>query len=218
MSVSRVSSTAVCLLCLLSTISITVHVTADDAKCCATIGTPNCDKDINARLTRLLATRATRCMGNKWGENLALRKNATQSSTHEMGRASYAVDGNTNSDFGGQSCMHTIETANEQAWWAVDLGQETTIGHVRITNRNVASERLRNFYVGLTNVSPWTCPPLLNQSSICKFYYGNFPANGPTAIYCDSNFAAGRYLFVQLTAYASTENDPLHICELEAYC
>jgi len=205
------------LLCLLSTISITVHVTADDAKCCATIGTPNCDKDINARLTSLLKTRATRCMGNKWGENLALNKNATQSSSFpdNVIKANAAVDGNTNSDYGGSSCTHTTGTANEQGWWAVDLGQETTIGHVRITNRNVASERLNNFYVGLTNVSPWTCPPLLNQSSICKFYYGNFPANGPTAVYCDCNVAAGRYLFVQLT---STTNSYLTICELEAYC
>jgi len=206
------SSTIGLLLILLCT--ITEHVTADSSQCCATIGTPNCDKEINARLHSLLQTRATRCIGSKWGENLALRKNATQSSYYQPAiSSSVVVDGNSYSDYGGGSCICTAVLDNEQAWWAVDLGKETTIGRVRITNRNVGANG--DLFIGLTNVSPWTCPPLMNQSSICKYYPGYLPLGAPTDIFCEPTVGAGRYLFVQL---AASKNTPLNICELEAYC
>jgi len=148
--------------------------------------------------------------------NLALKKNTIQSSsktdTAGWGLASYAVDGNTDGTFNHNSCTHTLNGGTQ--WWAVDLGEESHIGRVRITNRgDCCPERLANIYIGLTNLSPWTTAPKLEQtSSICKHYNGIPPAGVPTDIVCESNTTSGRYLFV----YA--ENTvALAICELEAY-
>jgi hypothetical protein len=95
----------------------------------------------------------------------------------------------------------------------VDLGEETPVGRVRITNRNILPERLSNFTIGLTNVSPWTSAPSLATSSICKFSVGFPPAAVPTNFTCDAGTAPGRYLFVMLT----TNGNPVTLCELETY-
>jgi hypothetical protein len=146
-------------------------------------------------------------------ENLALKKKATQSSTLASdiaGLASYAVDGVADGDWTHKSCAHT---ENESpAWWAVDLGEETKVGRVRITSRNMLAERLSNFYIGLTNVSPWTSAPRLSTSSICIYSAGYPPANVPTNFICDPGTESGRYLFVLLK-----NQNYLTICELEAY-
>jgi len=148
-------------------------------------------------------------------ENLALRKKAIQSSTLNwysiLGVANRAVDGNINRNFDAGSCTHTLNTF--PAWWAVDLGHETTVGRVRITNRgDCCADRLANFYIGLTNVSPWTTAPRLEESSICKYYIGFPPGGIPTDIYCEPDTEPGRYLFV-----LQGKEFPLTICELEAY-
>jgi hypothetical protein len=149
-------------------------------------------------------------------ENVALNKNATQSSTYTgstgmVGLASKAVDGDLNADWFSNKCTHT--NSDNPSWWAVDLGEETPVGRVRITNRNTVPERLSNFYIGLTNVSPWTSAPSLTTSSICKFTVVYPPASVPTNITCDAGTTPGRYLYVMLT---DTIN-PLTLCELEAY-
>jgi len=151
-------------------------------------------------------------------DNLALKKNTIQSTTYTDSTgfaavADLAVDGNTNSDFNGHSCTHT--NLNEIGWWAVDLGQETSIARVRITNRNIGESRLRNFIIGLTNVSPWTSAPKAEQGSICKFYNGNPPASVSTDIVCCPGPASGRYLYIKQTETDS--NTALTLCEVEAY-
>ena len=66
--------------------------------------------------------------------NLALNKPAFQSSDHtNMGVASKAVDGITDTNFHAGHCSHT--QINYNAWWAVDLGEERKIAAVEITNR-----------------------------------------------------------------------------------
>jgi len=152
----------------------------------------------------------------KTNENLALHKKTVQISTYtdddgmEYG-SNLAVDGNTNGDFHNRSCSHTLD--DEHAWWAVDLGHQTTVGRVRITNRgDDAPERLGNFHIGLTNLSPWTSAPHLDKSSICMHYTASPPAGVPTDILCDPHAAPGRYLFVRLTG-----TNYLSICELEVY-
>jgi hypothetical protein len=61
-------------------------------------------------------------------DNLALRKQATQSST--IAPASLAVDGIVDDDFTHGPVTHTNSDTN--AWWQVDLGASATIGLVTI--------------------------------------------------------------------------------------
>jgi hypothetical protein len=127
-----------------------------------------------------------------------------------LGIAALAVDGSTDGNFIHGSCTHT--DTNNPAWWAVDLGQEIQVGRVRITNRgDCCAERLQNFNIGLTNVSPWTTPPNLSQSSICKYYTGYPPGGVPTDIFCQPNTAPGRYLFIMLP------NQAMNLCEVEVF-
>jgi hypothetical protein len=154
--------------------------------------------------------------------NLALNKNAIQSSTYThpdpkiVSSAALSVDGNGGrGDYFSASCSHTL--AGFPTWWAVDLGQETRVGRVRITNRGDAgvpgASRLNNFIVGLTNVSPWTAPPNPLASSICHYHSGYLPGFGlPIDLYCGYNTNPGRYLYILLT-----EPGVIHFCELEAY-
>jgi len=150
-------------------------------------------------------------------DNLALHKNAVQSTTPAgmpANSPNLAVDGIADGAYTHGSCTHTDVQAS--AWWAVDLGQVTSVGRVRIINRaDCCSERLQNFFIGLTNVSPGTKPPSQlspSESSICKYYTGIPPGGVPTDIGCGCNSQPGRYLYVLLN-----KTDPLTICELEAY-
>jgi hypothetical protein len=151
-------------------------------------------------------------------ENLAYDKPAIQSSTYVLGdgflmSASLAVDGNRNANsVAGRSCSHTQNVAPE--WWAVDLEQETSVGRVRITNRDdCCTSRLQQFFIGVTNRSPWNSPPnLSNLSQICAYYYG-FPAGGiPIDISCEAGQVDGRYLFIMMR-----HAEYLTLCEVEVF-
>jgi hypothetical protein len=145
--------------------------------------------------------------------NLALNKRAIQSSALNPAEnltlaAAKVVDGSL------ATCQHT-DRLNPPEWWAVDLGQETSVGHVTLTNRGGwegAVARLQNFTIGLTNVSPWISKPDLSTSSLCKFYVGYPPALTPTDIYCNPDTKSGRYLFLLMTI-----DQYVSICEMEAY-
>jgi len=154
------------------------------------------------------------CFGQDY-ENLALYKNCIQSSTYThgvvTGRAQLAVDGNPNTNFDTGVCACTLNTAPE--WWAVDLGFKLPVGRVRISTRgDIDGPQLQKFYIGLTNVSPWNSAPKLDQSSVCKYYFG-YPSRGiPLDIFCEPNTLPGRYLYVMMM-----HSDYMPICELEAY-
>jgi hypothetical protein len=150
-------------------------------------------------------------LGNA-NENFALRKPAIQSTLYVAASpANNAVDGSIEASVETNKCAVTLLGASQ--WWAVDLGQETPVGRVRITSRIGYISQLQNFFVGLTNVSPWTTPPpKLSQSSVCKFFAGHPPDGIPINIFCDPDTQPGRYLFVLATA-----TDHLSICEVEAY-
>jgi hypothetical protein len=145
--------------------------------------------------------------------NLALNKNATQSSTFdEKSLPNQALDGNKDPDFYHFSCTHT-GSSDIPTWWAVDLGKEAKVGRVRITNRgDCCSNRLKNFYIGLTNVtlSPKK-PPKLDKSHLCVHYAGTIPGGVSSEFIC-AVIPTGRYLFVMLS-----KPEFLTICELEAY-
>ena len=80
-----------------------------------------------------------KCVLFSTAANIALNKPAFQISTMEqrdfVAAASVAVDGNKESIFNLQSCTHTEYHYVANAWWAVDLGADSPISSVNITNR-----------------------------------------------------------------------------------
>lgn len=77
-------------------------------------------------------------------ENVALGKNAYQSSISHNGEASRAVDGNTDGRWAQKSVTHTEGQPN--AWWEVDLGKEYDIQEIKVYNRTDSrSEKLTNY-------------------------------------------------------------------------
>ena len=84
-------------------------------------------------------------------ENIAWKKQASQSSTAYGGDANRALDGNTNSSYSQNSITHT--NFENKAWWQVDLGRNEQVGFVRLFNRGdgEVAKRLSNFDVILYN-------------------------------------------------------------------
>ncbi|XP_067653476.1 protein draper-like [Haliotis asinina] len=85
-------------------------------------------------------------------ENIAFHKTATQSTTYDyLGhfRASYAVDGNTDTDFSHSSCSHTEEPAGGTASWQVllDDHQMFNISRIRIFLRDSFLNHNKNMQV-----------------------------------------------------------------------
>ena len=83
-------------------------------------------------------------------DNVALRGQATQSSTDYGGPAEYAIDGNTSGIFTEKSTTHTA--LDMSPWWEVDLQAMQPVDRIVIWNRadNVGS-RLSKFKVSLLN-------------------------------------------------------------------
>jgi formylglycine-generating enzyme required for sulfatase activity len=75
------------------------------------------------------------------GVNVALKHKATQSEDAYGGTADRAVDGNTNTSWGGGSITHTPEN-HANPWWEVDLGAEVAIDQLVIWNRVEEVKRL----------------------------------------------------------------------------
>ena len=68
---------------------------------------------------------------------LSQHRTARQSSSSWGGKASRAVDGDTNKTWDGNSCIHTaVDIEAELAWWFVDLNDTYRIGHIAIWNRD----------------------------------------------------------------------------------
>ena len=84
-------------------------------------------------------------------ENIAWKKQASQSSTAYGGDANRALDGNTNNTYSQNSITHT--NFENKAWWQVDLGRSEQVGFVRLFNRGDGelAKRLSNFDVILYN-------------------------------------------------------------------
>ena len=146
--------------------------------------------------------------------NLALNKDASQSSTYFGGIASIAVDGNQTGSTATSNPPDLQHTLNEaQPWWQVDLGQKSNLSRIDIYNRSdVLPERLNNFYVLVSNVpfsSTATLDELLQDGSITQFFF-----SGPASIFetIELNDTEGRYLRVQLSGSGF-----LHVAEIEVW-
>ncbi|MCL1920572.1 MAG: SUMF1/EgtB/PvdO family nonheme iron enzyme [Kiritimatiellaeota bacterium] len=75
------------------------------------------------------------------GENVALKGKATQSDTAHGAAATRAIDGNTDTKWGGGSITHTPED-RKNPWWEVDLGAEKAIDKIMVWNREEIPQRL----------------------------------------------------------------------------
>jgi len=142
-------------------------------------------------------------------ENVAKGRPAFQSSDYvAYTLAAKAVDGNSDGRWGSRSCACTKK--EEKAWWAVDLGSSMLVYRVDVTNRgDCCPERLRNFYVGVTNDSPVANKPNLYNYDVCAINSAPIGAGATKAFACGKN---GRYVIVQ-----QIYSDYLTICEVKVY-
>ncbi len=87
------------------------------------------------------------------GRNVARQGKASQNATAHGGEAKRAIDGNTQSSYGGGGQTHTPE-GRPDPWWEVDLGGEYAIDAVTIYNRNEGDlgKRLDGFTLRVLDV------------------------------------------------------------------
>ena len=134
-------------------------------------------------------------------ENIAWKKQATQSSTAYGGNANRALDGNTNSSYSQNSVTHT--NFEKQAWWQVDLGRSEQVGLVRLFNRGDGelAKRLSNFDVILYDE---------NGQEVSKQFVKQLTSN---QLDVQFNGKIGRYVRVQL----HHEYQALSLAEVEVF-
>lgn len=133
--------------------------------------------------------------------NLALGQATTQSSTGFGGVASRAVDGDRSGNYPSGTITHTNK--DENPWWEVDLGEDFSIGEIRIWNRTdtCCTSRLSNFLVSVLN-------------SHGDITYAEFFADYPDPSLSLNAFGAmGRTIRVELTE----QGDPLSLAEVEVF-
>nr|XP_029527543.1 pentraxin fusion protein-like [Oncorhynchus nerka] len=135
-------------------------------------------------------------------DNVALRGVAAQSSQFSDRNAHYAIDGNSNTNYG--SCTHTAQDTNP--WWRVDLLDVYKVTAVTITNRDDVPERLDGAEIRIGNS--------LENNGInnprCDVI-SHIPAGKTYTFQC--NEIEGRYVVVVI--YVRKEY--LTLCELEVY-
>lgn len=127
--------------------------------------------------------------------NLALRKNARQSSTSFGGDAGRAVDGDTNGRYSGNSVSHTAE--ERESWWEVDLGRVEDIAELRIWNRtDEHGDRLVNFVL-LISERPFAGSSLAALLKEPGVWNGSHPGTAGEKTVITAN-TRGRFVRVQL--------------------
>ena len=123
-----------------------------------------------------------------------------QSSTSSGGIAERAVDGNTETKYGGNSCTHT--GSDKDAWWRVDLQSDALVKTVTVWNRgDCCGGRLNGFVVKVGDAEdPKKNTVCGGKNQISQGKHG--------AVECAGK--EGRYVFIQLT-----KKDHLTICEVK---
>ena len=141
------------------------------------------------------------------GENIALGRNASQSSTYGFGEANLAVDGIlSGSSPWSADLQHTKREA--QPWWEVDLGTNSQIDTVRIFNReDCCQERLTDYYVFVSDAPiQGSMTEILANNNVSQYFQAG--ASGAfKAIPIDTE---GQYVRIQLSG-----NSLLHMSEVE---
>ena len=134
-------------------------------------------------------------------ENIAWKKQASQSSTAFGGDANRALDGNTNNTYAQNSITHT--NFENKAWWQVDLGRSEQVGLVRLFNRGdgEVAKRLSNFDVILYNDK---------GKEVARQYIKQLTSN---QLDVQFNGQLGRYIRIQLRH----EHQALSLAEVEVF-
>lgn len=134
-------------------------------------------------------------------ENIAWKKQASQSSTAYGGDANRALDGNTNNTYSQNSITHT--NFENKAWWQVDLDRSEQVGIVRLFNRGDGelSKRLSNFDVILYNEK---------GEEVSKQYIKQLTSN---QLDVQFNGQLGRFIRIQLRH----EHQALSLAEVEVF-
>ena len=134
-------------------------------------------------------------------ENIAWKKQASQSSTAYGGDANRALDGNTNNTYSQNSITHT--NFENKAWWQVDLGRSEQVGFVRLFNRGDGelAKRLSNFDVILYNEK---------GQEVSKQFIKQLTSN---QLDVQFNGQLGRYIRIQLRH----EHQALSLAEVEVF-
>ena len=134
-------------------------------------------------------------------ENIAWKKQASQSSTAYGGDANRALDGNTNNTYSQNSITHT--NFENKAWWQVDLGRSEQVGLVRLFNRGdgEVAKRLSNFDVILYNDK---------GKEVARQYIKQLTSN---QLDVQFNAQLGRYIRIQLRH----EHQALSLAEVEVF-
>ena len=134
-------------------------------------------------------------------ENIAWKKQASQSSTAYGGDANRALDGYTNNTYSQNSITHT--NFENKAWWQVDLGRSEQVGFVRLFNRGDGelAKRLSNFDVILYNDK---------GKEVSKQYIKQLTSN---QLDVQFNGQVGRYIRIQLRH----EHQALSLAEVEVF-
>ena len=145
--------------------------------------------------------------------NIAIGKTATQSSTNGAADASLAIDGNRDGNFGSGSVTATNVVEGVNAWWQVDLKDETDITGILISNRtDCCTGRLEDYHVFIST-TPFNSDDLTttqNQAGIIYHHYFENATPLPDTLIELS--ATGQYVRIQ-----SGSNRALHLAEVEIY-
>ncbi|KAL3987617.1 hypothetical protein ACER0C_014732 [Sarotherodon galilaeus] len=140
--------------------------------------------------------------------NLALKGEATQSSTLSFAAASKAIDGRRSSFYTNGFCSHTAEDETDP-WWRVDLQHSFTITTVKVTNRgDCCAERLDGADIRIGN----SLENNGNNNPKCASI--SHIIAGKTYTYqCDGGSMEGRFVNLFLPGQKKT----LTLCEVEVY-
>ncbi|KAM8966354.1 fucolectin-5-like [Pelodytes ibericus] len=133
--------------------------------------------------------------------NLARSGEASQSSTHEVGKAINAIDGNPETSYKKRTCTHT---RNDYApWWRLNLREIKKIGSVVIVNReDCCGNRLQGAQIRVGN------SPDINNP-VC----GTINDVSQSRITVCCNGMEGQYITVSIPG----RREYLTLCEVEVY-
>eukprot|EP01044_Picomonas_judraskeda_P000310 COSAG03_NODE_13_length_22557_cov_4.910054_3_plen_1965_part_01 len=149
-------------------------------------------------------------------QNLAFGQPTSQSSTSFGGSHARAVDGNADSDYGGNSCTHSD---GNPAWWQVDLGTaDTVVETVVVTHRSdCCQDRLvgAKIYVGTTALQASTDTPVAENGWVEFGVLANGDGGAETAKVAGSTIS-GRYVVVHMDPETSA-GQHMTLCEVEVY-
>uniref|UniRef100_A0AAQ5XJ71 Fucolectin tachylectin-4 pentraxin-1 domain-containing protein n=1 Tax=Amphiprion ocellaris TaxID=80972 RepID=A0AAQ5XJ71_AMPOC len=140
--------------------------------------------------------------------NVALKGEATQSSTLSGAAASKAIDGRRNSYYSDWFCSHTAEGQTDP-WWRLDLRQTFVIVSIKVTNRgDCCAERLDGAEIRVGN----SLQNNGNDNPRCATI-SHIRAGKTSTYQCDGGSMEGRFVNVIIPGKSKT----LTLCEVEVY-